>query len=436
MGSACLLSWRGMRPILCAGLVVGLLIGTAGWVRAERTYVVRVVSDPPGATLYIDDKEKGAVGTTPYKGRLPRGPHVLVLELDGYEPAVQDIEVKKRRKLQMFRIELTEVSNGTVEVDSKPKDTGSFGAQIFVDGKESGELPEILELPAGAHQLEVKKKGYRSYDEWIEVAKGETLKVLIALEPLGGANKGKKGSAKRGPKGTGPRISAGAGLEVGFRSYGYDGVTAGTLLPIDTGMVALLRLVVEINPFARSRNTHLQRLSIAGDLAVAAPIESTTDDGTQVVDTSWREGSVALRYTFPLSGPLSAAAHVGYGGRSFTFDNPGGLAGALPDVDYRNYLVGGDLIVRRGDVYGSAGGDWLSTSSAGPLAERFSGASVSAYELRVGGGAMIEPRLELRISAHLARYTHTFTSMAGDMFQATGGTDRFYGATVGVVYRR
>lgn len=418
---------------LCAVLFLGLTLSAVRVASAERKYKVHVVSDPPGATLYIDDKEAGAVGKTPYKGKLTRGPHVLVLELDGYEPAVQDIEVKKRRKQQTFKIELAEVANGTVEVDGKPGDVGSLGAQILVDGEDKGELPEILELPAGAHQLEVRKKGFKPYDEWIEVTKGKTLKVVVTLQSLT-ANKKKSKKGKPGPKGTGPMFAAGAGVEMGFRSYGYEGSTAGMLLPIDTGAVAVFHILASVHPFARSRNVLLQRFSLAADLALAAPIESSTDDGMQTADSVWREVLVQARYAFPLSATVTAIPLLGYGQRLFTFDD-GGVTGELPAVDYRQLSVGGDIVVRRGRLSGSVGADWLVPMSTGPLADRFRGASVSAYALRVGASAALRPRIELTIDGHYSRYKHTFTSMSGDMFEASGGVDRFFGVSVGAVYR-
>ncbi len=51
---------------------------------------VRIVSDPPGASVSIDG---AAVGTTPYEGSLDEGPHSVELSLDGHEPATQQVDV-------------------------------------------------------------------------------------------------------------------------------------------------------------------------------------------------------------------------------------------------------------------------------------------------------------------------------------------------------
>ncbi len=54
------------------------------------TGTVRIVSDPPGATVTVDGT---AVGTTPYEGPLDEGAHSVELTLDGRERAAQQVEI-------------------------------------------------------------------------------------------------------------------------------------------------------------------------------------------------------------------------------------------------------------------------------------------------------------------------------------------------------
>jgi tetratricopeptide (TPR) repeat protein len=51
-----------------------------------RVAVLRVESDPPGATIYVDRKELGPRGSTPRLLALDPGPHTVLLEAPGFEP--------------------------------------------------------------------------------------------------------------------------------------------------------------------------------------------------------------------------------------------------------------------------------------------------------------------------------------------------------------
>src|SRR5438132_11085335 len=49
--------------------------------------LLRVESDPPGATVYVDRKDLGARGQTPVTLALPPGKATAILELPGFKPA-------------------------------------------------------------------------------------------------------------------------------------------------------------------------------------------------------------------------------------------------------------------------------------------------------------------------------------------------------------
>src|SRR4051794_27783236 len=52
---------------------------------AKGKYPVKIETAPPGATVYIDDKAKGAVGVTPWEVKLLNGDYLIIVELDGYQ---------------------------------------------------------------------------------------------------------------------------------------------------------------------------------------------------------------------------------------------------------------------------------------------------------------------------------------------------------------
>ena len=54
---------------------------------------IEVTSNVPGADVFIDHREIGAIGRTPYTGHLKPGKHTLWVQKTGYELAQKEIEV-------------------------------------------------------------------------------------------------------------------------------------------------------------------------------------------------------------------------------------------------------------------------------------------------------------------------------------------------------
>ena len=54
---------------------------------------VEVASNVAGADVFLDRKEIGAIGRTPYTGHVKPGKHTIWLERVGYAPVRKEIEV-------------------------------------------------------------------------------------------------------------------------------------------------------------------------------------------------------------------------------------------------------------------------------------------------------------------------------------------------------
>lgn len=65
---------------------------------------------------------------------------------------------------------------GSVDLGSTPA-----GADIILDGESKGVTPVTLDLPAGAHELLLKKKGYHPLEATITIAAGEKTPVHLKL---------------------------------------------------------------------------------------------------------------------------------------------------------------------------------------------------------------------------------------------------------------
>lgn len=166
-----------------AALVVAFVaIFAAGTASAQRKYKVRVDSAPQGATVYIDKKEAGAVGITPWEGSLTNGNHTVILELEGYQPATKAIKVARTRKLQEVFVPLVKKADPPRIDVRADADQNVFGATVLLDGQPQGQAPVLLTTTPGRHLVQLQKDGFLPYETWIEVKENEKVTVAPFLK--------------------------------------------------------------------------------------------------------------------------------------------------------------------------------------------------------------------------------------------------------------
>ena len=139
--------------------------------RIVRDQLLNIDSDPPGAQVYVDDRERGVQGSTPYRNYVRPGAHVIWVELKGYEPIKQEIEVQVKQPFHINVAMRKRQNLGYLYVDST-----IAGATVFIDGKKVGQTPfnEPLSYPAGRHQVVVTRDGYTRFDKHVSVQTGAT----------------------------------------------------------------------------------------------------------------------------------------------------------------------------------------------------------------------------------------------------------------------
>lgn len=143
--------------------------------------VVRVESEPPGATIYVDRDELGAFGATPRDVVVSPGAHVIRLERPDHEAARVEVEavVGERRRVRATLAHRT----GTLRLEGTPR-----GGPVIVerDGAEvaRGALGRTIELPVGHYRLRVVVDGYTAPTAEVHVrAAREETRALLA-EPI------------------------------------------------------------------------------------------------------------------------------------------------------------------------------------------------------------------------------------------------------------
>ncbi len=138
---------------------------------------LRAISDPPGANVFIDDREQGAVDQTPTTTPLPIGEHTVWIERPGYEVVERVIHVQAGEELRED-FELERVTWGRIRV------TGNIpGADVFVDGERVGEVPFEGRVEGGTHEISVSSGGYKSWTSEFTISAGQLTPFRVRLQP-------------------------------------------------------------------------------------------------------------------------------------------------------------------------------------------------------------------------------------------------------------
>jgi hypothetical protein len=139
---------------------------------------IEVVSNVPGADVFIDQREIGAIGRTPYTGHLKPGKHTLWVQKVGYEVAQKEIEVEPGTATT-HTINLEPVAYGTLKAGSKATE----GGKLLIDGAEVCTLPCDQKLKPGDHVLQVRKEGMENYDGKLTVNRADFTTMDLNYSP-------------------------------------------------------------------------------------------------------------------------------------------------------------------------------------------------------------------------------------------------------------
>jgi hypothetical protein len=141
---------------------------------------LRVVSNVPGADVYIDDREQGPRGQTPFEAPIPVGPHQIWVERPGYQPEQREVEVGIGEDVTT-EIALERVDFGRLRVVANVP-----GARVVVDDRQLGTVPFEAQLPAGPHRLRVEADGMKSWETDVTIERGQLTPTRVRLRPAVG----------------------------------------------------------------------------------------------------------------------------------------------------------------------------------------------------------------------------------------------------------
>ncbi len=107
--------------------------------------VLKIVTDPDGATVYIDEQQRGR---TPLTVELAYGAHNIRVVRSGYKTEVREVTIRVA-ELNVPFILKPEVVTGQVNV------YGPAGFRVFIDGVDRGAMPVTAQVSEGVRQFKL-----------------------------------------------------------------------------------------------------------------------------------------------------------------------------------------------------------------------------------------------------------------------------------------
>jgi hypothetical protein len=150
-----------------------------------RSHRLKIDSSPQQAAVYWDagytpnPKAYGIAGYTPVTIKVPHAPVKIVVEMNGFKPQEQTIDVRRSQNLSFTLERAPQVARLDLQASAEG---GAAGAEVFIDGTDRGTAPNSFELAAGRHQVELRKPGYKPSSDWFELAEGERRTRDVTLE--------------------------------------------------------------------------------------------------------------------------------------------------------------------------------------------------------------------------------------------------------------
>ena len=138
---------------------------------------LRIVTNVPGANVFIDDREQGSRGQTPFEAPIAVGEHNIWIERPGYRTEETQAEVNVGEDVTV-RVDLTRVDFGRLRVVSN-----ITGAQVLVDGQLMGAVPFEGEVGSGPHRLRIESDGMKAFETQVDIRPGQLTPVRARLRP-------------------------------------------------------------------------------------------------------------------------------------------------------------------------------------------------------------------------------------------------------------
>jgi formylglycine-generating enzyme required for sulfatase activity len=169
--------WVSNTPIEPVYLAGGLVEDRNRKTADDGTHgTIKINTTPTGANVFVDGK---AAGKTPVElGNMAPGNKTIRVEKDGYVPEEKETTIHKGRR-SVVRFDLVqEVRKGWLTVSLSPSD-----AQVKILNI-SPRYRKGMALDPGRYHVEVSADGYTTREEWVGLAAGDALDLVITLQKV------------------------------------------------------------------------------------------------------------------------------------------------------------------------------------------------------------------------------------------------------------
>jgi tetratricopeptide (TPR) repeat protein len=165
-------------PVLFIGICAVAVLVSLGFAASRfLSPTLEVVSEPAGATVFINGRLAGA---TPVSlSGMSSGQYAVRIEKNGFQPVARTLDLPTTGAKVFEKLAVSPA--GSLRIDVKPR-----GAEVLLDGEMMGTTPlYIPAVPAGVHELVVRRTNFKTYSEKILVAPGDQLEYAgFALEDM------------------------------------------------------------------------------------------------------------------------------------------------------------------------------------------------------------------------------------------------------------
>jgi len=150
---------------------------------SPKVAVIKVETTPPGATVYVDRKDLGSIGTSPSQLGLKAGTYSIIAELAGYE-------VSTSANIEVAVGEAKEIKVSLVRILGKLEVTGPNGTSVRIDderGPIACVLPCTLDLAPGQHIAYFERSGFTVSPQPFTIVEKKTVRVSASATAVVGS---------------------------------------------------------------------------------------------------------------------------------------------------------------------------------------------------------------------------------------------------------
>ena len=157
--------------------------------RTERSFKLEpnfgdlsVASDPSAATITLEaDGREVFRGSTPISLQLEPATYILSASKSGYAQRRFEVKIARGQRISISKeqLQLRQLL-GTAIISSEP---ASPGARVFIDGKDSGAVPLITELPVGIYEVTI-KGDQLSGKAQLQIRDGQQQTLVVELQSV------------------------------------------------------------------------------------------------------------------------------------------------------------------------------------------------------------------------------------------------------------